>query len=110
MNVQNFDNFEKLDFYEKEIISYPTKFNTLEFLNEYNGKDKYVWEEHYEFLKKRTLYVEKQIKEFAKENRDLIILWISHGFVTEIFRERDGIDPGYYNYGSVNRYEWSALK
>jgi hypothetical protein len=42
----------------------------------------------------------------AEENKDKIIVWISHGYCTELIRERlSDPDPfKYYNYGSVNRY------
>lgn len=39
----------------------------------------------------------------AAEHGEKIVIWISHGFCTEIIRERLGEFPfGYYNYGSVN--------
>ncbi len=48
------------------------------------------------------------MKKLALENKDKIIIWISHGFCTELIRERLGQYPfGYYNYGSVNRYEFN---
>jgi len=37
----------------------------------------------------------------------LVVVWIAHGYFTELFRERLGIPPGFYHYGSVNMYEYS---
>lgn len=47
------------------------------------------------------------MKKFALAHLDKIVVWISHGFCTEIIRERLGQEPfSYYNYGSVNWYEY----
>lgn len=47
------------------------------------------------------------MKKLAEEHPEKIILWVSHGYCTELLRERLGMEPfDYYNYGSVNRYEF----
>jgi len=38
---------------------------------------------------------------------DIIVIWVSHGYYTELFRERVKIEPSFYHYGSVNRYEYN---
>lgn len=105
-NVQSFDNFDKLHFFEeKNLIRHPTVLNQLEFLKDYNSKERFEWPETPETLTKRVLYCEEKIKEFAKNNSDLTVVWVSHGFFTENFRRRAHIPRGFYHYGSVNRYE-----
>ncbi len=59
----------------------------------------------------RFYYVEKQMKKLAEEHPDKIVIWVSHGYCTELLRERLGMEPfDYYNYGSVNWYELDAEK
>ena len=51
------------------------------------------------------------MKKLALEHSNKIIIWISHGYCTELIRERLGIIPfGWYNYGSVNWYEYDNVK
>jgi len=51
------------------------------------------------------------MQKLALEHKNKIIIWISHGYCTELIRERLGQHPfTYYNYGSVNRYEYEENK
>lgn len=73
---------------EEDLIKHNYAFNSLDFLNAYHKKDNFVWPESKEKIYERATYCEKQILNFALENPNLIVIWISHGFYTEMFAER----------------------
>lgn len=104
------DNFKNLDYFERELIAYPTIYNSLEFLNKFNKKEDFEWPEKEDTIIERVNYVNESVQKFALEHPELVVVWISHGFVTETLRIQNEIEPGFYHYGSVNRWDLNEIE
>ena len=99
------DNFEKIAFFEKKLLDLPHVHNQFPVLDKYRTKEEFNYEESFEDLRVRVKYVTDQLQKWAEQNKDKIVIFVSHGFVPEVLRyekTKEWIEV--MHYGAVNKF------
>ena len=110
--VKEKENFLKLEFFENKngIVGIDLAHNKLEFLNNHRGMN-FEFPETWDSYHKRLDFVLENIQNYAKDNKNVVPIFISHGCVTESLYMRDNqVKPDGYHYGSVNKFELCPVK